>query len=287
MKPLDSLIAIAVPVLWGMGLVVAKPVIDDFPPILLMAFRFGVAAMILVPFARMPKEAVGKLAVVAFVGSTLQYGMTFNGLKLLDAGTTALLVQVEVVFLVLIAAVWLGERLTVRKWVGMAVAFAGLLVIFGAPRLEGQALGISLVMGGALMWAIGQVMVRWIGPLGGFVTIAWVAAFAAPQLLVLSLVIEGSPLPPLRAAGWEVWAAVAYLGIGMTALAYSCWYHVLGRYEASRVGPFLLLTPVASVIGGWLFLGEPLTLEIMSGGAVLIAGVALLVIERTPRGPHR
>ena len=280
MKPLDILIALAVPILWGMGLVIAKPAIETFPPILLMCLRFTLTALLLIWFVPVPRYALKALALGALVGSTFQYGMTFNGLKLLDAGTTALIVQAEVVFLVLIAGIWLDERLTVRKWFGMAVAFVGLIIVFGAPRLQGQEFGIALVLGGAMMWAIGQIMVRRIGELGGMVTIAWIAAFAAPQLAVASVLIEGNPMPHLLAAGWRVWAVVAYLGIAMTALAYSCWYHVLGRYEASRVGPFLLLTPVASVLGGWVFLGEPLSREILLGGAVLIAGVAMLVVER-------
>lgn len=281
MKPADILIAIAVPVLWGMGLVVAKPAVAGFPPILLMCLRFTVAALLLVWLVPVPRRVLGALSLAALIGSTCQYGLTFNGLKLLDAGTTALIVQAEVVFLVLIAGIWLGERLTLWKWAGMAVAFAGLVIVFGAPRLQGQEFGIALVLGGALMWAIGQILVRRIGALGGMTTIAWIAVFAAPQLAVASLLIEGDPRPHLASASWQVWAAVAYLGVAMTALAYTCWYHVLGRYEASKVGPFLLLTPVASVFGGWAFLGEPLSPEILFGGAVLIAGVAMLVVERS------
>ena len=285
-KPVDFLIAAAVPGLWGMGLVIAKPVVDTFPPILLMALRFTVTAALMVWFVPIPRRVLGSLALIAFVGSALQYGFTFNGLRRLDAGTTALIVQVEVVFLVLIAAVWLGERLSLRKLIGMVVAFAGLLVVYGTPRLQGQEVGIAMVLAGAFLWAVGQVMVRRLGqreakPLGGMTTIAWVSVFCAPQLFLISFIFEGDPRPALAEAGWVVWAAVLYLGVGMTALAYSCWYHVLGKYEAGRVGPFLLLTPVASVLGGALFLGEPLTFEILLGGAILIAGVAILVVDRS------
>ena len=281
MKIRDASIAAAVPLLWGLGLVVAKPVVETFPPILLMALRFSVAALLLVWFAPLPKRHLMSLALVALVGSTLQYGLTFNGLKRLDAGTTALIVQAEVVFLVLIAAVWLGERLGVRKIVGMIVAFAGLWIVYGTPRLQGQEVGIAMVLGGGLFWAFGQVMVRRLGDLGGVTTVAWVSVLAAPQLLLLSLIVEGDPRPALAGANWQVWASVLYLGVMMTALAYACWYYVLGKYEAGQVGPFLLLTPIASVLGGALFLGEPLTREIILGGAVLIAGVAVLVIEKS------
>ena len=281
MKTTDEMIATAVPLLWGLGLVVAKPVVETFQPILLMALRFSVAALLLVWFAPIPKRHLMALALVALVGSTLQYGLTFNGLKRLDAGTTALIVQAEVIFLVIIAAVWLGERLGLRQIIGMIVAFAGLWIVYGTPRLQGQEVGIAMVLGGGLFWAFGQVMVRRLGDLGGVTTVAWVSVLAAPQLILLSLIVEGDPRPALVGADWRVWISVLYLGVMMTALAYACWYHVLGKYQAGQVGPFLLLTPVASVLGGRVFLGEPLTWEIVLGGTVLIAGVAVLVIEKS------
>ena len=92
MKPLDILIAVTVPVVWGMGLVIAKPAVDQFPPILLMALRFTVSALALVWFVQVPRTALWKLAVAALIGSTVQYGLTFNGLRLLDASTTGLIV---------------------------------------------------------------------------------------------------------------------------------------------------------------------------------------------------
>jgi O-acetylserine/cysteine efflux transporter len=283
MKKLDVLLALMVPTLWGMGIVIAKPAVDQFPPILLMAMRFGLTALLLVWFVPIPKNALRPLLLVALIGSTLQYGMTFNGLRLLDAGTTALIVQAEVPFLSLIAAVWLGERLGMRKVFGMVVAFAGIYLIAGEPRIQGQVVGIALVLAGAFMWAVGQAMMRRLGELGGITAIAWVAVMAAPQLLFASLMLESDHLDHIRSAGWQVWIAVVYLGVVMTAIGYGCWYHVLGRYEVNQVAPFILLTPVTSVLGGWLMLGEGITLHIFAGGVLVVTGVGVIVVERRNR----
>jgi O-acetylserine/cysteine efflux transporter len=287
MKPTDVLIALLVPVLWGMGIVIAKPAVDLFPPILLMALRFGVTAGLLVWFVPIPRKVLIQLFFVALIGSTLQYGLTFNGLRLLDASTTALIVQAEVPFLALIAALWLGERLGLRKVFGMVIAFAGIYLIAGEPRIEGQLLGVGLVLSGAFMWALGQVMMRRLGELGGITAIAWVAVMAAPQLLVASLLFETNHLQHLREADLRVWGAVIYLGVVMTAIGYGCWYHVLGRYEVNRVAPFILLTPVTSVLGGALFLGEEITFFIVTGGLLVIFGVGIIVIERAVRSPEK
>jgi O-acetylserine/cysteine efflux transporter len=282
MKPIDILIAVTVPVVWGLGLVFAKPAVDQFPPILLMALRFTVSALALVWFVRIPRASLRWLFIAALVGSTLQYGLTFNGLKLLDASTTALIVQAEVPFVTLIAAVFFGERMGSRRILGMVIAFAGVYLVTGEPRIQDQGLGIALVLGGAFAWALGRVMVRHLGEIGGMTAIAGVSVFAAPQLFLASALVERGQVAALVNAGLSVWATVLYLGLVMTALGYTCWYHVLGRYEVNRVAPFLLLVPVVSVLGGALLLGEALTPTILTGGAIIISGVALLVIERRP-----
>ena len=281
MKLLDILIAIAVPVVWGIGLVVAKPVVADFPAILLMALRFTVAALALVWFVPIPKSQLGTLFCVALVGATMQYGFTFNGLRYLDAGTTALIVQAEVPFLVLLAAVTLKERLDVKKVLGMVIAFIGIYLISGQPELQGKGVAIAMVLTGGFLWATGQVIVRKYIRLGGLTLTAWLAVLAAPQLFITSLLFESNHVSVLQTADLNTWLTVLYLGLIMTAVGYGCWYHVLGRYPASRVGPFLLLTPVTSVLGGALFLGEQLTSLTIIGGSIIILGVAILVIEKS------
>ena len=280
----DALIAMLVPLTWGMGLVIAKPAVDQFPPILLMALRFSVTALVLIWFVSIPRKHLKTLAWVALIGSALQYGLSYNGLRLLDASTTALIVQIETPFLLLLSVMWLGDRLNRQQVVGLIVAFVGLYILTGAPNLQGQWLGIGLTLGGAFMWALGQVILRGMTQkmpeqLSGMTTIAWIAVFAAPQLLVASLLLENNHWQYISNASMQVWAAVFYLGLVMTAFGYTCWYHVLGRYPASQAGPYLLLLPVFSILGGWLWLGEPINTRMLFGGAVIIGGVALLTVS--------
>ena len=99
----DILIAISVPILLGFGFVVAKPAMQHFPPYLLMGLRFTIPALILVWWFPMPKGLFLDLFKVSFIGSTLQYGLTYNGLNIIDASSAVLLVQLEVPFGILIA----------------------------------------------------------------------------------------------------------------------------------------------------------------------------------------
>ncbi len=272
---------LAVPLLWGMGIVFAKAAIEHFPPILLMALRFSLTALVLVWFVKVPRGLMLRLVLIAFIASAVQYSLTFNGLKGLDASTAALVVQAEVPFLVLLGAFVLGEKPSPRKWVGIAAAFLGVGVIYGEPNLRDSWIYLFMCLGGAFFWAIGQAMIRrWCQHLDGFTMIAWISVMAAPQLWVFSFALESDHLALLRGAGWVVWGTVVYLGLIMTALGYGLWYTLVARHPISRVGPFLLLLPVTSILGAVLLLGESLTLHTALGGAIVIAGVAFIVMER-------
>jgi O-acetylserine/cysteine efflux transporter len=271
---------LAVPLIWGMGVVFAKAAIGHFPPVLLMALRFTLTALILVWFVKPPWRLMGQLFVIALVSAAVQYSLTFNGLRGVDASTAVLVLQLEVPFLILLGAVLLKERPGWRRWLGIAITFVGVAFIAGEPRLGANWDSLVLLLGGAFTWALGQIMVRRLGAVGGLTTIAWVAVFAAPQLFVFSLVLEDDHLAYLGAAGWVVWGTVLYMGVVMTALGYGLWYSLVGRFPLARVGPFLLLMPVFSILGGVILLGESLTLRVAMGGAIVIAGVAVILVRR-------
>lgn len=280
---IDALMGVAVAMVWGMGLVFAKAAIAHFPPILLMSLRFTVTALALVWFVKPPKGTMKALFWVAIVSAAIQYSLTFTGLKGLDAGVTALIVQLEVPFLTLLGALLLKEVTGLRKWLGIGVAFVGVAIIVGTPAVAVAWGSVALVIGGSFIWAVGQIMVRRLKAIDGLTVTAWVAVFAAPQLLVMSLIFERGQIEAVQSAGPVVWVAVAYLGLVMTALGYGLWYSLIRRHPVSQVAPFLLLLPVFSLAGGALFLGETLDWRTVFGGVIVIAGVAVIVVERPVR----
>ena len=154
----DIALGITVALVWGMGVVFAKAAIEHFPPILLMALRFTVSAVALVWFVRPPLVQMMRIFWIALVSATMQYGLTFNGLKGLDASTAVLVLQLEVPFLVLLGAVFLKETPSLRKWLGIGFAFLGVGFIAGEPKLGGAWSYLALLISGAFILAIGQTM---------------------------------------------------------------------------------------------------------------------------------
>lgn len=275
--------AISVPLIWGAGFVVAKGAINEFPPILLMAFRFLVTSLLLVWFVKPPIGQLRALFLIAIVASAIQYSLTFTGLKELDAGFASLIVQLEVPFLVILGAILLGEKPSKRKWIGIAIAFSGVGILVGKVEFGNAWSSVVLVILGALTWAIGQILVRKLKNIDGLTTTAWVAVFATPQLFIMSLIFESDHVNVVLNASSSVWWSVLYLGLIMTALGYYFWNTLIRTYEIEKVAPFLLLLPVFSLLGGVIFLNEIVSLVKVLGGLVVILGVAFVSLEKNQR----
>jgi len=279
MKPLDTLSAISVAIIWGMGFVIAKAAMEHFSPILLMALRFTLTALCMIWFFRPDPKLFNKLFWIAFVSAAIQYSLTFTGVSGIDASTAALLIQLEVPFAILLAAVVLGNKLTIRQGVGVSLAFCGAILIVGEPKLANNMRYVLMVIGGGFAWSLGQIMIKMMGVSGGFSLISSVAVFAAPQLFIASYLLEDNQIDQIITASPAAWAAVVYLGLVMTTLGYAMWYRLLGLYDVNMVMPFLLLLPVASVVGGYLFLDEILTTKIAIGGLLALAGVTIITLR--------
>ena len=281
MKLIDVITAIFIAIIWGMGFVVAKAGMDHFTPILLMSLRFSIASMCLICFFRPKLKLLKRLFWISLISATLQYSLTFTGVQGIDASTSALLVQLEVPFALLIAWLLLDEKISIKQVIGVLTAFTGVFFIIGEPKLSSDINSVFLVVAGAFFFALGQVMIKKLGKSDGFLLITGVAILATPQLFLTSLLLESNHFEQFKSAPAEAWLAVIYLGLIMTAVAYALWYRLLNIYSVNQVMPFLLLIPLTSVLGGIFFLDESLTLKIAIGGLLALIGIAVITIEIT------
>ncbi len=287
MRPIYVLMAIAVPVIWGVGFALAKLGLGQIPPMFMMGMRYGIAALVLIWFVSPPRGVMWKVFAAAVVSGTITYGMVFTGLRDLYASTAILVVQLQVPFLALLGVILLKEKLTLRGSLGMILAFGGVVMITGEPRVQDNLGAVFTVVIGGLFWALGQVMIRKLGNVGSLRLLAWIALFASPQLFVASFLFEDGQMAGITNAGLTEWGVILYLGLIMTALAYGMWYHVLANCEVNKVAPFLLLNPLAAVIAGYLILGEELGMMEMIGGIVVLLGIAVMTVRPIWRKERR
>lgn len=273
------LMAITVPVIWGVGFALAKVGLGQIPPMFLMGMRYGIAALVLIWFVKPPRGLMWKVFAAAVVSGTFTYGLVFTGLRDLYASTAILVVQLQVPFLAILGVILLKEKLNLRGSLGMIFAFGGVVMITGEPRVQDNLIPVFTVIAGGLFWALGQIMIRKLGNIGSLRLLAWIALFASPQLFVASFLFEDGQIEGIRNAGWTEWGVILYLGLIMTALAYGMWYSVLANCEVSKVAPFLLLNPLATVLASFLILDEELGVMEMTGGAIVLIGIAVMTIE--------
>ena len=268
-----------VPITWGLGFTLAKIGMEQFSALLIMSIRFGIAGLVLVWFTKPPWGYMREIFVVALIGSTIQYGLTYNGLKGIDASTAAILVQLEGPILALMGTILLKEKLGLTRALGMGFAFLGVFIIAGEPRLDGHIDSVILLVAGSTVWAVAQIMISRLKGLSGITILAWVAIMATPQMLIASLIIEDGQWQAITTASLVDWSIIFYLAFIMTVVGYSVWYHLLSSVDVSKVSPFLMLLPITSIIAGMVLLDEKLTLSMIIGGLMIMTGVASTLIN--------
>jgi O-acetylserine/cysteine efflux transporter len=277
---LDAALAVLVALLWGVNFVAARVAVQEVPPVFLLAVRFGLVAILLVGLVRIPRHQLGGLLLVSTTLGTLHFSLMFSGMRGVDAGTAALIVQLQVPFSALLAAIIERHRPRPLDYAGMVVAYLGVLLIAGEPRLGDHYGHLLLIVAAAFVWAVANFQIKRLGGLDGITLNAWICLLAVPQLLLVSLLLESGQWQALVSASWKVWGSLAYMVLAVTILGYGLWYRLLARYPVSRITPFTLLVPVFGVLSGALLLGEPLTLRVIGGGAMTLVGVMLIVFRR-------
>jgi O-acetylserine/cysteine efflux transporter len=283
MKGRDALLALVPPFCWGTGFAVAKPAVEHFPPLMMMTMVYaGIAFMLALTEKSAIKTPWLSLVLMAAFSMPIQGALLFFGLRGLDVTTATLVLQSQVPMAVLIGWLLAGEDLNVRKLSGTAVALAGVIAVIGLPAERPPLMPVVLVLLGALTWALGQVLTRKLGKDDGLPQLKGLSYAALPQLALGSMLIESGQLQSITAADWHDWLALAFVGAVGFYGAYAAWYTLLRRCRLDDLAPFALLMPLFSIAFAWLVLGESISLAQIAGGAVILAGLAIVVGVTTP-----
>ncbi len=279
MKTSDIALALVVMAIWGLNFVAVKIGVQEIPPVLFVTLRFAFAFLLMVPFVPWPKGRWRELLVLSFVLGSLHFTTMFTASRYLEAGTMAVVTQLQAVFSALLGRLWFGERLGTLGWIGMAIAFGGVLLIAGEPSVGDRLWALGLPVLGCAFFALYHARVKRIGNLSANVLNCWVSLLIVPQTLAISLAMEQGQVQAMLGLSWNGVAALLYQVVPMVIISYWAWYRLLYRYPLTRVAPFQMLVPLFGVLAGALVLGEPLTVQKIAGGAVTVVGVALVVLR--------
>src|SRR5262245_25592795 len=274
------LLALAVAVIWGLAFVATRMALDVVSPRLLTVLRFLVAA---VPALWLPRPRVSWSALVA-VGLTLDAGrflLQFFGIVLgMPPGLAAMVVHSKEVFTILFAGLLLGEPPSGRQWARTALAFAGLAAIGATVGHDLTAIGLCLTGLAAMSFGLGNVLLKRLPPTDTVGLVVWLSLVPPMPALALSAVLDGVHAWPamLAAARWREWLAILYLGLVATVLAYAIWGWLLRRHASATVAPFALLVPFVAAGASSLVFGERFSGLRVAGMALVMLGLAVIVM---------
>ena len=278
----DSALAALMATPWGVNFVAIDWGMGGVPPLLFLAARFVV---VLVPAVFLvPRPEVGWRTVVA-VGAFMSLGQ-FSFLYLsmsagMPPGLAALVLQAQVVLTIMLAAGVLRERPRPLQVVGVAVATGGLVVVALGRGADVPLTALGLCLLGAVSWAVGNVVSRASGVVGGLSLTVWSAWVVPVPAITLSLLVDGPSqvAAGVNSFGWQAATATLYTAVLASLVGYGIFNTLLSRNPSASVVPWVLLAPVVAMLAAAVLLDERPNGPEAVGGLVMVLGV--LVAQRT------
>jgi O-acetylserine/cysteine efflux transporter len=277
MKNKTLFLALAAPFCFGSGLTLAKPAVTHFPPLFMMLLAYStVAAITLLTVREKIKTPWQSMLLISSCAVTIQGALLFLGLRHIDATNANLVLQTQVPMAVFLGWLIGGEELNARKIIGTAIALAGVAIVIGLPQQRPPLGPVLLIIAGAFVWALGQVLVQKFGRDSGIVLLKANALYSIPQLALATALFETGQLQAVQSAGPIEWGTLGFVAVVGFYIAYTAWYSLLRQVRMDEAAPFILLMTPVGLLTAVVVLGERMSLVQISGAVVLLFGLAVV-----------
>ena len=278
--------------IWGSLYVVSKYVLGQIPAFTTAELRAVIAVLAIFLILRnqsllkVRKEDYKEIFLLGFLGYFFSLDMQLLGTQLSSASLASLLNALNPIVIMLLAASFLGEKLTKRKIIGILLSLAGVYVILGdAAAGTGSDIfwGVIFSLLSVLSWGIFTIRLRKIAQrYAGIVILFWgmlVGAVCNLPAVGWEFVRYGVPVFSLSGV-----VALLYMGLICTGLAHFFWNYCLGHLEAGNCALFYPLQPLMAALMGIFFLGETLTANFLLGSVFILGGLLLELLGKEHRG---
>ena len=285
----EFLVLLMICTVWGLHFTVMKTVIGaGIPPLAYAAIRMAIVAVLMLPWLRWHAGQMGWVLFAGLGFGALNYAFMFPAMGMTTASAGAIAIELYVPFSVILGALFLRDYPGWRKLSGIALAFAGVVLIGLAKPGEGEAtafvLGLVMIAGAAMSEAVGALGVKKIDGVRPRELLAWFAVVGTAVLMPLTLVFEPGGVATAFAQPGLLALALLYTAGLVSILAHGSYYWLLQRLPISTVAPSGLLTTVIGVMGAVFILGEPFTRELAAGMAMVLTGVGVVLWRQAKRG---
>jgi drug/metabolite transporter (DMT)-like permease len=290
--PAQGLLLLALlTLIWGTNWPVMKIAATAMPILLVRtvcAFGTGILVLAIAGASRLrvglsPTEWRWIVPVAVFNATGWLY-LTALSLTYTTSGHTSVAAYTMPLWVFLIGAIFLGERPTAGKWVGLGLGSAAIAILF-ARNLDagiGDWRGIVAMLGGAISWAIGTILMKrvaWTSPT--VVIVGWQFFLGGLPLAVLAI----PEYPALADVSATTYAAIAYTVAVGIVLAYFLWFRIVQMVPAWVASLSVLAVPAVGLVSGAVMLGEPLGFAEWTALGLLVAGVSTVLPRRGGRRP--
>jgi len=273
--------------IWGCNWPVLKLGVSEVPPLTFRALTLPFAAVGMLLVARLSGDVIAiprawwwKVAVLAFFNITGWNGLVLFGVQQLPAGRSAILAYTMPVWATLVALVVLHEPMNRRKTIGLVLGMIGMALLIGEDfrLIERKPFGAAMIVGAAIMWSCGTVLLRkWKPPIAQNTLSGWMMLAGWLPLVVAAPFFDDVGLPRLANVSWLVWFALLYNVFLAGTLAHWAWFTLARTLPVAVSGLASLPVPVVGVFAGMIVLGErPGMLEWLALGFVLASLVSVL-----------
>ncbi|CEJ10851.1 putative amino-acid metabolite efflux pump [bacterium YEK0313] len=288
MLPRDFAILVFVCLTWASNFIISKIALTELhtPPLFFSAVRFGLVLLATLPWLLpMPRPRWRMLAVGLLMGAG-GFGLVSIGLLTASPSSAAVVTQLGVPITALLSVVMLGERISWRRGIGIALAFSGAMAVMWNPSGLSLSYGLIFVLLSAFASALGIVLVKQLGSVQPFQFQAWVGLASAVPLGIASAMLETGQVRLALEAGWWFVATVVYAALAVSLAGHSLFFRLVQKYEANLISTLTLMCPLMAIGLGVVLLGDRFDGRMAAGTAVVLVGVLMIVI--TPgRGKSR
>ena len=274
-------------VLWGSQYVISKIALRTVPPVTLLALRYlvSVPALFIVLRLRHALTPVKKgdwpiLFAIGFTGYFASFCLQMLGINRLTGSVSSLLGAMNPIFIPILAAFFLHERITPAKIACVALSMAGVVVIVGVDGTV-DASGALLMLASVFLWSTASIIIRRVSGRYDPMQIALIAILCALPFTGGWSLIELQSAP--CSFTLESMLDVLYMGVLGTAVTHSLWNYSLRVMDASFCSMFYPMQPLVSSILGVLFLHEAVTPGFVIGALMICCGIVAAVISAKPR----
>ncbi|WP_224814940.1 DMT family transporter [Hasllibacter sp. MH4015] len=271
--------------IWGASFLAIKVGLEEIPFLTLVAHRVFWACLILWAYVLLRRLAIptewriwAAFLVMGLLNNVIPFALMAWGQQFIETGLTSIFNAGTAIFGVLVAAmVFPDERLTLRKGIGVLVAFLGVAVAIGLDsfrQFDIRSLAQLAVIGGTISYAFAAAWARkTMSGLAPQVSAAGMLTGSTLILLPAAFLIDGVPSWPTLP---QTYAAIAYFAILGTAVAYLLYYRVLAMAGSGNAMLTTLLIPPVAIVLGALVLGEELAPSAFAGFGLLALGLLIL-----------